>query len=142
MKISYNWLQELAVITLSPKELAEKLTMAGLAVDSVEPVAGDHILDFDILSNRPDALSHLGLAREAALVCRTSLQGPPIELVETGEHVEGSTSVEILDPDLCPRYAARLVRGVKVGPSPKWLVERLESIGQRPVNNIADITNF
>jgi phenylalanyl-tRNA synthetase beta chain len=142
MKISYNWLQELALITLSPREVAERLTMAGLAVDSVEPVAGDHILDFDILSNRPDALSHLGIAREAALVCGTSLRHLQIQLEETGGPVEGSTSVEILDPDLCPRYAARLVRGVKVGPSPKWLVDRLESIGQRSVNNIADITNF
>jgi phenylalanyl-tRNA synthetase beta chain len=142
MKISYNWLQELVPITLSPSELAERLTMAGLAVDSIERVAGDHILDFDILSNRPDALSHLGVAREAALVCGTDLRREAVKLEETGEQVQGVASVEILDPDLCPRYAARLVRGVKVGPSPRWLAERLESIGQRSVNNVADITNL
>ena len=142
MKISYNWLRELVQITLSPGELAERLTMAGLAVDSVERVAGDHILDFDILSNRPDALSHLGVAREAALVCGTTLRREAVKLEETGEQVQGVASVEILDPDLCPRYAARLVRGVKVGPSPRWLAERLESIGQRSVNNVADITNL
>jgi len=142
MKISYNWLRELVQITLSPGELAERLTMAGLAVDSVERVAGDHILDFDILSNRPDALSHLGVAREAALVCGTALRREAVKLEETGEQVQGVASVEILDPDLCPRYAARLVRGVKVGPSPRWLAERLESIGQRSVNNVADITNL
>jgi phenylalanyl-tRNA synthetase beta chain len=142
MKISYNWLQELVPITLSPSELAERLTMAGLAVDSIERVAGDHILDFDILSNRPDALSHLGVAREAALVCGTDLRREAVKLEETGEQVQGVASVEILDPDLCPRYAARLVREVKVGPSPRWLAERLESIGQRSVNNVADITNL
>jgi phenylalanyl-tRNA synthetase beta chain len=142
MKISYNWLGELVTLTLNPKELAERLTMAGLAVEAVEPHGDDHILDFDLTSNRPDALSHLGIAREAALVCGTSLTRQSTELNETDEPVESAAAVEILDPDLCPRYAARVVRGVKVGPSPKWLADRLESIGQRPVNNIADITNY
>ena len=65
-----------------------------------------------------------------------------ITLSEADEAVGSAAAVEILDPDLCPRYVARVVRGVKVGPSPKWLVDRLESIGQRSVNNIADITNY
>jgi phenylalanyl-tRNA synthetase beta chain len=142
MKISYNWLGELVALTLNPKELAERLTMAGLAVESVERIGEDHILDFDLTSNRPDALSHLGVAREAALVCGTSLTPRSITLKEADERVESAAAVEILDPDLCPRYAARVVRGVKVGPSPKWLADRLESIGQRSVNNIADITNY
>ena len=142
MKISYNWLGELVVLTLNPKELAQRLTMAGLAVEAVEPIRDDHILDFDLTSNRPDALSHLGIAREAALVCGTALSAQAITLNEADERVESAAAVEILDPDLCPRYAARVVRGVKVAPSPKWLVDRLESIGQRTVNNIADITNY
>lgn len=142
MKISYNWLGELVRLTLDPKELAEKLTMVGLAVESIEREGDDHILDFDLTSNRPDALSHLGIAREAALVCGTSVKAPGSELSESGPPIETAASVEIHDPDLCPRYAARVVRGIKVGPSPEWLVERLESIGQRSVNNIADITNY
>jgi phenylalanyl-tRNA synthetase beta chain len=142
MKISYNWLGELVTLTLKPKDLAERLTMAGLAVEGIEPVRDDHILDFDLTSNRPDALCHLGIAREAALVCGTSLTIRALKLNESSESAESTATVEILDPDLCPRYAARIVRGVKVGPSPKWLAERLESIGQRPVNNIADITNY
>ena len=142
MKISCNWLGELVTLTLNPKELAERLTMAGLAVEAVERLGDDHILDFDLTSNRPDALSHLGIAREAALVCGTSLIQQSIELNETDEPVESAAAIEILDPDLCPRYAARVIRGVRVGPSPKWLADRLESIGQRPVNNIADITNY
>lgn len=142
MKISYNWLGELVTLTLGPRELAERLTMAGLAVEAVERIRDDHILDFDLTSNRPDALSHLGIAREAALVCSTSLTPRSITFSESDERVGSNAAVEILDPDLCPRYAARVVRGVKVEPSPKWLADRLESIGQRPVNNIADITNY
>src|SRR5690242_11496384 len=142
MKISYNWLGELATLTLNPKELADRLTMAGLAVEGIEPIRDDHILDFDLTSNRPDALSHIGIAREAALICGTSLTPRALKLNETEAPVESAAAVEILDPDLCPRYAARVVRGVKVGPSPKWLVDRLESIGQRSVNNVADITNY
>jgi phenylalanyl-tRNA synthetase beta chain len=142
MKISYNWLNELVTLTLSPKELADALTMAGLAVELVERVGEDHILDFDLTSNRPDALSHLGVAREAAIVCGTALKPRSFSLDESGEPVESAASIEIRDADLCPRYAARVVRGVKVGPSPAWLVEQLEAIGQRCVNNIADITNY
>ena len=142
MKISYNWLGELATLTLNAKELGERLTMAGLAVEAVERVRDDHILDLDLTSNRPDALSHLGIAREAALLCGTSLTPRENMINEADERAESSATVEILDPDLCPRYAARIVRGVTVAPSPKWLVDRLESIGQRAVNNIADITNY
>ena len=142
MKISYNWLSELVTLTLNPKELAERLTMAGLAVEAVERIRDDHILDFDLTSNRPDALSHIGVAREAALICGTSLISRKSALNEVDESVEAAASVEILDPDLCPRYAARVIRQVKVAPSPKWLAERLESIGQRSVNNVADITNY
>lgn len=142
MKISYNWLGELVTLTLNANELAERLTMAGLAVEAVEPVRDDHILDFDLTSNRPDALSHLGIAREAALLCGTTLISRAIPINEVDERAESAAAVEIVDPALCPRYAARVVRGVKVAPSPKWLVDRLESIGQRPVNNIADITNY
>jgi phenylalanyl-tRNA synthetase beta chain len=142
MKISYNWLGELVTLTLKPKELAERLTMAGLAVESVEQVGDDYILDFDLTSNRPDALAHLGIAREAALICGTELTRRALKMNESDESAESAAAVEILDPDLCPRYAARVVRGVKVGPSPKWLADRLESIGQRPLNIIADITNY
>ncbi len=142
MKISYNWLGELVQLTLNPRELAEKMTMIGFAVDSVERLRDDHILDFDLTSNRPDALSHLGLAREAALVCGTALSRPEVALSESSERADALASIEIHDPALCARYAARVIRGVKVGPSPQWLVDRLESIGQRSVNNIADITNY
>jgi len=142
MKISYNWLRELGRITLEPHELAEKLTMIGLAVDSVERLGDDHILDFDIGSNRPDCLSHLGIAREAALLDQGSLALPTTAPVEVDQPAHEAAAVQIDDAVLCPRYAARVVRGVRVGPSPAWLVNRLESIGQRSVNNIADVSNY
>lgn len=142
MKISYQWLRELADFDASPRDLAKALTMAGLAVDSVDEAGPDHILDFDLTSNRPDALSHLGIAREIAAIYRSSLKPIPTELAETDRPASAETSVEIREADLCPRYVARLIVDVRVGPSPRWMVERLERLGQRSINNVADITNW
>lgn len=142
MKISYNWLKEYVEVKYSPRELAERLTMVGLAVETVDEVAGDHIMEFDITSNRPDCYSHFGIAREVAAICGTTARLPEVKLREGKERASDITAVEILNPDLCPRYTARVIRGVKVAPSPEWLVKRLESVGQRPINNVADITNF
>jgi phenylalanyl-tRNA synthetase beta chain len=142
MKISYTWLKEMVETDLGPREIAERLTMAGLAVDTIEEEAGDAFLEFDITSNRPDALSHLGIAREAAALTHAKLHVPRGDLHEGETPAAEFTSVEILDPDLCPRYSARVVRGVKVGPSPDWLVRRLEALGMRSINNVADVTNY
>lgn len=142
MKISVNWLRELVAFDLSVRELVEKLTMVGLAVDTVEPVGDDFILDLDLTANRPDALSHLGVARELSLICDQPLAYPPVEVAETDLPTTTVAAVEIQEPDLCPRYVARVIMDVHVGPSPPWLVERLEKLGQRSINNVADITNF
>lgn len=145
MKISYNWLKEFVDHDLSPRELAAKLTMVGLAVDAVEEHGEDSVLEIDLTSNRPDCLSHLGVAREVAAITGKTLQMPEVvtgKLSSGDEKVGDVTSVEILNPDLCPRYSARIIKGVKVGPSPDWLVKRLEVMGQRSVNNVADITNY
>lgn len=142
MFISYEWLKELTETKLSPPELRERLTMVGLAIDAVEEHGDDAVLDVEVPSNRPDCLSHVGIAREVAVIENGHLRMPASEPIETKGRAEDLTSVEIKDPDLCPRYAARLVRGVKIGPSPDWLAKRLETIGQRPINNVADITNY
>jgi phenylalanyl-tRNA synthetase beta chain len=142
MKINYNWLKELVDTGLPPRELAEKLTMAGLAVDAVESHGDEAVLDFDLTSNRPDCLSHLGVAREAAAVEGKAARVPDVKLIEAKTRTSDATSVEILAPELCPRYTARVIKGVKIGPSPEWLVRRIESVGQRSVNNVADITNY
>src|SRR5262245_9794254 len=142
MKISYQWLKSFVDFDLSPQTLRTKLTMAGLAVDAVEAHGDDSILEFDLTSNRPDCLSHLGIAREVAAVTGKPLRMPEIKLSESNTRTAEVTSVEIRNPEFCPRYTARVIRGVKIGPSPGWLVERLEAMGQRSVNNVADITNF
>jgi phenylalanyl-tRNA synthetase beta chain len=142
MKISYNWLKEFVDFDLSPRDLQTRLTMAGLAVDSIEACRDDHVLEFDLTSNRPDCLSHLGISREAAAVTGKPLRMPESKLNESQTKTSDETSVEIWSPELCPRYTARLIKGVKIGPSPAWLVERLQAMGQRSVNNVADITNY
>jgi phenylalanyl-tRNA synthetase beta chain len=122
--------------------LRERLTMVGLAIDAVDEHNGDAVLDVEVPSNRPDCLSHVGVAREVSVIDKSQLRLPASEPPKAEGRAADFTSVEIEDPDLCPRYAARLVRGVKIGPSPDWLVKRLETIGQRPINNVADITNY
>ena len=149
MLISYNWLRELTGTTSTPLELRERLTMVGLAIDAVEEVNGDAVLDVEVPSNRPDCLSYIGIAREVSVIERSKISDLKSEISNPKPKVpktEGKTSdfasVEISDSDLCPRYAARIVRGVKIGPSLDWLAKRLAEIGQRPINNVADITNY
>ncbi len=142
MRISYNWLKEMVPGAPEPAVAAERLTMAGLAVDTMEEIAGDILFEFDLTSNRPDALSQLGVARELAGLTGNDLRVPVADLVELGPDVDGLASVEIREPELCPRYTSRLVRGVTVGPSPTWMVERLEALGMRSINNVADVTNY
>jgi phenylalanyl-tRNA synthetase beta chain len=142
MLISHEWLRELTDTKLSPEELRERLTMVGLVIDAVEQHANDSVLDVEVPSNRPDCLSHVGIAREVAVIDKGHVRLPASQSAKTEGRAEKLTSVEIKDPNLCPRYAARLVRGVKIGPSPDWLAKRLEAIGQRPINNVADVTNY
>ncbi len=149
MLISYNWLRELTGTTLTPLELRERLTMVGLAIDAVEEIEGDSVLDVEVPSNRPDCLSHIGIAREVLVIEKTEISDLISEISNQkskASKTEGKAAdfmaVEIKDPDLCPRYAARIVRGVKISPSPAWLAKRLGEIGQRPINNVADITNY
>jgi phenylalanyl-tRNA synthetase beta chain len=142
MFISHNWLRELTNTRLSSQDLRERLTNVGLAIDAVGERVDDNILDVEVPSNRGDCLSHVGVAREVAVIGKTRFQIPDSRVENPRGKTSDFASVEILDPDLCPRYAARVVRGVKIAPSPAWLVERLEAIGQRPINNVADITNY
>ncbi len=142
MNISYNWLCDLIELNLAPGELRERLTMRGIEVEGVEQVGDDYVLEVAVLSNRADLLSHLGVAREAAVATDATMRMLDMTPARSEGRTESFTAVEIQDTDLCPRYAARVVRGVRVAPSPAWLVERLQAVGQRSINNIADITNY
>src|SRR5437667_2011322 len=121
MLLSFNWLGEFIKISLPPQDLADRLTGAGLAVEAVHTTDDDSIFDFDLTSNRPDCLSHLGVAREIAVIERQTLLArvPPV-FANNGKTAD-QIAVQIDDPELCPRYTARVVRGVKIGPSPHWL---------------------
>jgi len=142
MNISYNWLKDLIDLDLSPDETAKALTRVGLAVEGVHPQGGDFELDIDLTSNRPDCLSHLGVARELSVSLDRSLKLEPVEAEMPMPPVLAGDVVRVDASDLCHRFTARIIRGVKVGPSPQWLVERLEAIGERSINNVADITNY
>jgi len=120
----------------------ERLTNVGLAVDAVEERDGDYVLDVEVPSNRGDCLSHVGIARELAVIEESTVETPKSKIQSANGRTSDFASVEIRDPDLCPRYAARIVRNVKIAPSPEWLRKRLEVLGQRPINNVADITNY
>ncbi|MCZ6538728.1 MAG: phenylalanine--tRNA ligase subunit beta [Chloroflexi bacterium] len=105
-------------------------------------VIGESVLDIELTPNRPDCLGIVGVARDVAAITGKSLREPDVSYEATGPDVHELASVEIADPDLCPRYTASVIEGVKIGPSPKWLQERLVAIGERPINSIVDITNF
>ncbi len=112
--------------------------------DDIKPIIGmdDHVVEFEITPNRPDCLSVIGLAREASATFRQplNLHTPVVE--GSGGSIMEELDVEIENPELCPRYTARMVKNVKIAPSPKWMRERLRASGVRPINNIVDITNY
>ncbi len=102
----------------------------------------DTILDISITPNRPDCLCVIGVAREIAALTGQKMKYPSLSLADRGEEIHRKTSVTILDRDLCPRYVARMIEGVKIGPSPRWMGNRLEKVGIRSINNVVDVTNY
>jgi phenylalanyl-tRNA synthetase beta chain len=143
MKFSSRWLARYVELPESIDELAARLTAAGLAVEGIERGGndGDVLLDVDVTTNRPDCMNHVGLAREIAVLFDRPLLWAPPALTETAERTTDAIAVELSTPD-CPDYVARVVRGIEVGPSPDWLRDQLEAIGQRSINNVVDVTNF
>jgi phenylalanyl-tRNA synthetase beta chain len=140
MRISYEWLKRHVDLPEPPTAVAERMTMAGLAVAAVEPGPGqDHTLVVEVGWNRPDWLSHVGVAREVAGLYGLPLRTPPDPVLPAGEQC---VPVAVEDGDLCPLYTARVVSGLRVGASPEWLVRLLEAAGQRSVNDVVDVTNF
>jgi phenylalanyl-tRNA synthetase beta chain len=102
----------------------------------------DTVIDFEVTPNRPDCLSVVGIAREVATLAEVELRMPQVQLSTSGAAVDTAASVTIDDEQGCVRYVARVIRGVSVGPSPAWLQDRLRAVGQRPINNVVDVTNF
>ena len=151
MKVQVDWLKEYTEIDVPADELGHVLTMAGLEIESHETVGlpdgeKSEVLELNVTPNRGYCLSHIGVAREVSALLNKSLKlSDPIKALEAESGavaVESRVSVENLEPELCPRYCALVIENVKVGPSPKWLKDRLIAIGLRPINNVVDITNF
>ena len=116
--------------------------MAGLNHEGTAEVGGDLAIDLEVTSNRPDCLGHIGIAREVAVLWGSDLAIPAAQPTEGKTPVEKLVKVRIDCPDLCLRYTARVIRGVKIGPSPKWMIRRLETVGLTPINNVVDISNY
>jgi len=156
MKISLNWLSDYIETGLGtdpvrgPKgkgsngadQIAEILSDLGFPCEGIEPFYDDVVIDVEITSNRGDCLGYIGIARELTAATGKELKMPVVELDELDKDVTEFTDVEIVEPDLCGRYTARIIDGIKVAPSPDWLRKRLEAVGLRSVNNVVDATNY
>jgi phenylalanyl-tRNA synthetase beta chain len=140
MRVPFEWLKEIIELRESPEEVAHRLTMTGLEVETLDRVDGDVVFEVNVTPNRPDCLSVIGIARELSAIYNTTLIFPEHDvLADPGEL---DFNVDILDIELCNRYAGRIVRGLVVGPSPNWIKQRLEKCGIRSINNVVDITNY
>ncbi len=145
MNISLNWLTDYVDVTLPAAELGELFTRIGLNCEGITHTDSDIVFDLEVTSNRPDCLGHIGVARELAAATGKTLRRPEVlgkEVSAAGQPAADFTAVDVQAPDLCPRYTARVIRNVKVAPSPQWLVDHLQAVGLRSVNNVVDITNF
>ena len=155
MRILPAWLREFVDVTADDRQLAEDLTSAGIAVESVAEEHGATIYEMDLTTNRVDAMNHYGVAREASAIygvelkqfqpkLPTSDRGP--STAAQGGPPPGMTTdgfpIVIDDAEGCARYTARIIRGVKIGPSPERIAKRLELLGSRAINNAADATNY
>jgi phenylalanyl-tRNA synthetase beta chain len=141
MKLPLSWLREFVEVPVEPERLGEDLTLRGFALESLEKHGGDAVLDVEVTTNRVDCMNVYGLAREAAVIYQKPLRPLELALDEAGAAAEEALEVVIEAPDLCPRFCARVL-DVRLGPSPAWLRERLESVGVRPINNVVDLTNY
>ncbi|MBM3285351.1 MAG: phenylalanine--tRNA ligase subunit beta, partial [Candidatus Aminicenantes bacterium] len=142
MRISVAWLKEYLEEDIPASSLIDTLNRIGLMVESEEEFGGDRILDVETYANRPDTLGHLGMAREVAAALGIKLRARDWPLVEMGERTAEAVGVQVRDEDLCPRYCGLVVKGIKVGPSPVWLRQKIEAMGLKPINNVVDVTNY
>jgi phenylalanyl-tRNA synthetase beta chain len=143
MKLLYSWICDHLEGAADAGTMAARLTLAGLNVEVREPHGeGDEVWDVDVTTNRPDAMNHRGMAREAAAAGCGTLRPVDAAVAEVAPPVGELADLTVEDTTGCPRYCARVVRGVTVGPSPAWLAARLEACGIRPINAVVDATNY
>jgi phenylalanyl-tRNA synthetase beta chain len=142
MKVVFNWLKDFVDVTASPQELASRLALSGTNIASVESGAHGAVFDAEVGSNRPDCLGHLGIAREVAAIYKLLLKPVSPKPKEGAAKASDAVQVEIQAPQLCGRFTARVIRNVKIQPSPGWLKDRLEASGVASISNVVDISNY
>ena len=141
MKISPIWLRDFVNYKVDVRQLAADLTQAGIAVESITGEGDQTIFEMEITTNRPDAMNHYGVARECSAIYNLDLKPLQIKLPKLSKP-RADFEIEIKVPNLCPRFTARVLRGVKIGPSLPAVAKRLELMGSRLINNAADATNY
>ena len=142
MKVLYSWLQDFVAVSASPEELASRLALSGTNIGGIENGPHGAVIDAEVTSNRPDCLSHYGIAREVGAIYKLPLKQVSPKPTESAAKSAGAIKVEIRSPELCGRFTARVIRGVKIQPSPAWLKSRLEACGVASINNVVDISNY
>ncbi len=142
MKVVYNWLKDFVDVAATPQELASRLALSGTNIGGVEDGAHGAVIEAEVTSNRPDCLGHYGVAREVAAIYKLPLKHVSPKPAESAAKVSDAVKVEIQSPELCGRFTARVIRNVKIQPSPKWLKDRLEASGVASISNVVDISNY
>src|SRR2546426_1457842 len=142
MKVVYNWLKDFVDVTAAPQELASRLALSGTNIAGVEIGPHGAVIDAEVSSNRPDCLGHYGIARELAAIYKLPLKHIAPKPAESAAKAGDAAKVEIQSPELCGRFTARIIRNVKIQPSPKWLKARLEASGVTSIGNVVDISNY
>src|SRR2546429_4447212 len=142
MKVVYNWLKDFVDLTAAPQELASRLALSGTNIAGVETGPHGDVIDAEVSSNRPDCLGHYGIAREVGAIYKLPLKRVAPKPAEGGSKASEAVKVEIQSPELCGRFTARVIRNVKIQPSPKWMKDRLEASGVASISNVVDISNY
>jgi len=142
MKVVYNWLKDFVDVTAPPNELASRLALSGTNIGGVENGPHGAVIEAEVSSNRPDCLGHYGIAREVGAIYKLPLKHVSPKPAESAAKASDAVKVEIQSPDLSGRFTARVIRGVKIQPSPKWLKDKLEASGVASISNVVDVSNY
>src|SRR6266576_2293322 len=142
MKVVYNWLKDFGDVAATPQELASRLALSGTNIAGVENGPHGAVIEAEVSSNRPDCLGHYGIAREVAAIYKLPLKHVSPKPAESAAKASDAVRVEIQTPELCGRFTARVIRNVKIQPSPKWLKDRLEASGVASISNVVDVSNY
>src|SRR3989442_5980959 len=142
MKVVYNWLKDFVDVAATPQELASRLALSGTNIGGIENGPHGALIDAEVSSNRPDCLGHYGIAREVSAIYKLPLKHVAPKPPESAARAGDAVKVEIQSPQLCGRFTARVIRNVKIQPSPKWLKDRLEASSVASISNVVDVSNY